>query len=218
MLPRILWIENKRSDMPAFIDALREKDYLIDVVPTGVAAVNRLSDFKPDLAIVYAATIGSNGKRICSALRRESDSLPLLVIIDAQATQNQEAYANEILVLPFTSRKLLSRINSLLPWKEQDTLVAGPIQLDVKKRRVRCFSRQARLTPHLVILLKTLIENRGVIVERASLFRKVWNTEYTGDTRTLDVHISWLRHAIEENPHAPALIKTERGVGYRLDV
>jgi DNA-binding response OmpR family regulator len=62
------------------------------------------------------------------------------------------------------------------------------------------------------------MEHPGEILEREQLFRQVWHTEYTGDTRTLDVHISWLRYALEEDPRHPVLIKTVRGVGYRLDV
>ena len=68
------------------------------------------------------------------------------------------------------------------------------------------------------MLLQVLIEHRGEVVEREDLFKRVWETDYTGDTRTLDVHISWLRRAIELDPEKPRLLKTIRGVGYRLDV
>jgi DNA-binding response OmpR family regulator len=74
------------------------------------------------------------------------------------------------------------------------------------------------LTPRLVHLLKTLIEHRGEVIERKALFSQVWETNYTDDTRTLDVHVSWLRQAIEADPDAPQFLKTIRGVGYRLDV
>jgi DNA-binding response OmpR family regulator len=63
-----------------------------------------------------------------------------------------------------------------------------------------------------------LMENTGEVLERKNLFRRVWKTEYTGDTRTLDVHISWLRRAIEHDPRRPRFLKTIRGVGYRLDI
>ena len=93
----------------------------------------------------------------------------------------------------------------------------GSIRLDLDRKRVRCHGREATLTPRLTHLLKTLMEHPGEALEREYLFRIVWNTEYMGDTRTLDVHISWLRRAIEENPRKPRLLKTIRGVGYRLD-
>ena len=72
--------------------------------------------------------------------------------------------------------------------------------------------------PRLVTLLRILMEHPGEVIERAFLFRTVWDTAYTEDTRTLDVHVSWLRRAIEDDPRNPIYIKTVRGVGYRLDV
>ncbi len=76
---------------------------------------------------------------------------------------------------------------------------------------VRCSGKQARLTPRLVDLLKILIEHHGEVIERKALFSKVWETNYTDDTRTLDVHISWLRQAIEVDPDSPAIIKDDQG-------
>jgi DNA-binding response OmpR family regulator len=83
---------------------------------------------------------------------------------------------------------------------------------------VRCQGREARLTPRQAQLLQILMQHPGEVVGRDQLFKDVWNTGYTGDTRTLDVHISWLREAIEEDPRNPKFIKTIRGVGYRLDI
>jgi DNA-binding response OmpR family regulator len=82
---------------------------------------------------------------------------------------------------------------------------------------VRCQEKESQLTPRLTRLLKVLMQHPAEVVERENLFRQVWNTEYTGDTRTLDVHVSWLRQAIEIDPHKPQFLKTIRGVGYRLD-
>jgi DNA-binding response OmpR family regulator len=83
---------------------------------------------------------------------------------------------------------------------------------------VRSLGKSTKLTPRLVTLLQMLMEHHGEVVERETLFKKVWETNYTGDTRTLDVHISWLRRAIELDPEKPKFLKTIRGVGYRLDV
>ena len=83
---------------------------------------------------------------------------------------------------------------------------------------MRSLGRSTKLTPRLVTLLQILMEHHGEVVERESLFKRVWETNYTGDTRTLDVHISWLRRAIELDPLHPKFLKTIRGVGYRLDL
>ena len=101
---------------------------------------------------------------------------------------------------------------------DKNTLQEGPLRLDLERRRVHCLSKHSKLTPRLVALLQVLMKHHGEVVEREVLFKKVWDTDYTGDTRTLDVHISWLRRAIEIDPVKPKFLKTIRGVGYRLDV
>jgi DNA-binding response OmpR family regulator len=78
--------------------------------------------------------------------------------------------------------------------------------------------KEAQLTPKTADLLEMLMKHPGEVIKREHLFSKVWETDFTDDTRTLDVHISWLRRAIEQNPRKPQLIKTLRGIGYRLDV
>lgn len=88
---------------------------------------------------------------------------------------------------------------------------SGPIELNMQTQLVTCQEKQTRLTPRLVKILEILMRNHGKVVKRDPLFKSVWETEYTGDTRTLDVHISWLRQAIEEDPRHPRLIKTVRG-------
>ena len=122
-----------------------------------------------------------------------------------------------VLKLPFTIRKLLNRITPLLPGDGQHMLHLGHIRLDLERKRVRCQGREARLTPRLTHLLEVLMQHAGEVVERQQLFKEVWETDYTVDTRTLDVHISWLREALEEDPRHPQYLKTIRGLGYRLD-
>ena len=123
-----------------------------------------------------------------------------------------------ILVLPFTMQKLINRIRHLLPVHNNCDLQAGPISLDMAEKRAIIGEKQVQLTPRLSILLRILMEHAGEVVERNALFREAWETDYTADTRSLDVHMSWLRRAIEENPRHPQYILTSRGVGYRLAV
>lgn len=217
MKARILWIEGKRAESPPFVPSLRKKGYVIETVPTGTEAFRQLPSFDPDLVVVNAASMRTSGKRICSSLREMTDGVPVLLISTPNRV-TEDLCANVILSLPFTSRKLLNRIRPLLPGEGKNQLHVGPIRLDLERRRMSCQGREATLTPRLTHLLKTFMEHPGEALERERIFREVWNTEYTGDTRTLDVHISWLRQAVEENPRKPQLLKTIRGVGYRLDV
>lgn len=218
MNAKILWVEGKRAGNMTFIPKLRKKGYRIETVQTGKAAVSRVRAIDPDLVIVDAASLRTSGTRICRSIRDEVDGIPILLISDPDRSIPIEVCANVILELPFTVRKLTNRIVSLVPGGSERTLKIGPIHLDMERRQVRCEDREAHLTPRLARLLKALMQQPGAVIERKDLFRRVWKTEYTGDTRTLDVHISWLRRAIEEDPRRPRFLKTIRGVGYRLDL
>lgn len=213
----LLIIEGKHADYPGFAPALRKKGFTVELVSSGSEAIKCIAgEFCPDAAIVNAATLRTSGKRICQSLREKAKDLPILLILDPDR-QPENGDADVVLTLPFTAQKLVNRIHHLLPGESKNSLHAGPIRLDVEKRVVTCQEKRARLTPRLVRLLAVLIEHRGEVVERKSLFSQVWETDYTDDTRTLDVHISWLRQALEDDPNQPKHIKTVRGVGYRLD-
>jgi len=217
MKARVLWIEGKRAESPPFVPGLRKKGYIVETVPTGSEALVQLPGFDPDLVVINAASMRTSGKRICRSVRERANGVPVLLIAEPDGASD-DLCAHVVLELPFTTRKLLNRIRPLLPGNGENMHHVGPLRLDLERKRVRCQGREATLTPRLALLLKTFMDHPGEALERERLFREVWNTEYMGDTRTLDVHISWLRQAIEENPRKPRFLKTIRGVGYRLDV
>lgn len=215
----ILWLEGRWSGNPNFVSLLRKKGFFIDTITTGKAALERLSEEEFDLIVVNAASMRTSGTRICLTLREKYPALPIILISDrVHSGENIKASVNSELVLPFTTRKLVNRIMPLLPGDESSMVKIGPMVLDEGHNQVRCNGKKTTLTPRLLRLLKTLIAHQGEVVEREELFKTVWRTNYTGDTRTLDVHISWLRQAIEIDPRNPEVIKTIRGVGYRLDI
>jgi DNA-binding response OmpR family regulator len=218
MKARILWVEGKRADGPPLAPELRKKGYVVESVTTGSEALALLPGFDPDLIVVNAASMRTSGKRICSSLRQKAIGVPIMLFADPQHASTDDVGADVVLSMPFTMRKLLNRLKPLLPGDGENMLHVGPIRLDLERKRVRCLGREATLTPRLASLLKAFMDHPGEALERGQLFREVWNTEYTGDTRTLDVHISWLRHALEEDPRKPRFLKTIRGMGYRLDV
>jgi DNA-binding response OmpR family regulator len=215
---KILLIEGKRSDHPSFFAGLIKKGYQVERVTSGSAALAFLKENQLNLVVVDAASMRTSGKRICLSVRQTAQGVPIVLIVDQNSEGLEKTDADVVLPRPFTLQKLVNRIRPLVPLEQKDVIKAGPLQLDVEQRWVRCENRQARLTPRLVILLKTLMEHRGEVIERDELFRQVWDTAYTVDTRTLDVHISWLREALEDDPRHPRLVKTVRGVGYRLDI
>lgn len=220
MKAKILLIEGKRADRPSFVAGLTRKGYQIESVANGSEALSRLDSFSPDLIIINAASMRTSGKRICQSLRSHSPGVHIVLVTDGQNAESieKEDLADVVLSLPFTLQKLMNRLRPLLPADQKDLLEVGSLQLDSTQRWVRIHNRQTSLTPRLVTLLKILMEHPGEVIEREFLFRTVWDTAYTEDTRTLDVHVSWLRRAIEEDPRNPRYIKTVRGVGYRLDM
>ena len=217
MKAKILWIEGKRADSPSFVPGLQQKGYQVEVVTTGNAAIERLPDVNPALAVINAVSLRTSGKTICRSLREKMINLPIIIITGPDQPAPSDACANVTLQLPFTQRKLINRISSLIPGSGDSMLRAGRLRLDLERRHVHCEGKDARLTPRLASILQILMQHAGEVVEREQLFKEVWKTKYTGDTRTLDVHMSWLRHAIEEDPRHPRFLKTIRGVGYRLD-
>jgi DNA-binding response OmpR family regulator len=214
----ILIIEGKKAERPSFALLLQKKDFIVASASSGSEALARMIEIGPDLVVVNAASLGSTGVRICQSVReKHTEHLPIVLILEADKVVDKSA-ADVVLNLPFTVQKLVNRIKPLLPGDDANIIHAGPIRLDTELRRVKCLSKNARLTPRLATLLQVLLQHRGEVIEREELFRQVWETNYTGDTRTMDVHISWLRRAIEMDPNHPRFLHTVRGVGYRLDV
>ena len=213
----LLVVEGRYSDIPSFASELQKKGFEVNTVTSGSVAVSRLEKISPTIVVVNAASLRSTGLRICQSIREKNPKYPIVLILAKEAKVDKDI-ADAVLILPFTAQKLVNRIKPLLPGDGKNMVHVGPIRLDVERRRVRCLGKSTKLTPRLITLLQMLMEKHGEVVERDVLFKKVWETNYTGDTRTLDVHVSWLRRAIEVDPLKPKFLKTIRGVGYRLDV
>lgn len=213
----LLVIEGRHAEIPSFGNDLQKKGFDVVSFQNGSQAVAKLKQSNPSLAVVNAASLRSTGIRICLSLRKKDSKIPIILILEKDKPVDKEL-ADSVLALPFTVQKLVNRVKALMPSDGNNVVNVGPIRLDLEHRRVRCLSKSTKLTPRLITLLQILMDKHGEVVERESLFKKVWETNYTGDTRTLDVHISWLRRAIELDPNNPKFLKTIRGVGYRLDV
>lgn len=214
----ILLIESPRADRPSYMAGLSKKGYEVQTTPNGSSALELIDKVTPDAVVIDAASMRTSGKRICSAIHQKIKNTPIILILSEDHCQIDDICADEVLFLPFTMQKLINRIKPYLNMNKGKTLNCGPIQLDKKERWVHCNGKRTRLTPRLFVLLETLMNEPGQIHMREDLFKKIWETDYLGDTRSLDVHISWLRKAVEEDPRNPQYIKTERGIGYRLEI
>lgn len=213
----LLVIEGRHAEIPSFATDLQKKGFDVVSAQNGSEAVSQLKQTNPSLVIVNAPSLRSTGIRICLSIRKKDAKIPIILIVENEKPVDKEL-ADSVLALPFTAQKLVNRVKALMPGDGNNVVSVGPIRLDLENRRVRSLGKNTKLTPRLITLLQILMDKHGEVVEREALFKKVWETNYTGDTRTLDVHISWLRRAIELDPDNPKFLKTIRGVGYRLDV
>ena len=215
---KILLIESRRASAPSYAPALEKRGYRVNVhhkLDTAISAAQRES---PDLVVLDAASMRASGARMCRSVREGLNGVPILLVSPKGTTLARPTDASAVLVQPFTPRKLMNRVARLIPGDSRFTLEVGPIKLNLAQRTVRCLGRESRLTPKQARLLEVFLHNPERLLTREALIRQVWHTDYTGDTRTLDVHMSWLRHAIEPDPKRPRLLKTIRGMGYRLDI
>lgn len=215
----ILLIERAGRQIPTFATALSRKGFEVEVFSTGRLALAHACQSRPVLVVLNAASLGSNGMRICRSLHESLDGVPIIHIFPdgASALDSKDSPAEITLVMPFTARKLINRIKRLLPGARKDAVQVGPIRLASKVRIVEAHGREKRLTPKTAHLLNVFLQNPGKTLDRAYLMRRVWNTDYVGDTRTLDVHMRWVREAVEVDPKSPRYIVTVRGVGYRFE-
>ena len=213
----LLVIEGRHAEIPSFANDLQKKGFDVVLFQNWSQASTKLKQTSPTIVVINAASLRGTGIRICRSVRNWDSKIPIILILEKEKTVDMDL-ADTVLALPFTVQKLVNRIKALLPGDGENVISAGPIRLDIENRRVRSLGKNTKLTPRLITLLHILMDKHGEVVEREALFKKVWETNYTGDTRTLDVHISWLRRAIELDPDNPKFLKTIRGVGYRLDV
>jgi DNA-binding response OmpR family regulator len=213
----LLVIEGRHAEIPSFAADLQKKGFDVVSAQNGSEAISQLKQTNPTVAIVNAPSLRSTGLRICLAIRKKDAKIPIILIVNKEKEVDKEL-VDSVLGLPFTVQKLVNRIKAHMPGDGENIVSVGPIRLDLENKRVRSLGKNTKLTPRLITLLQILMDKHGEVVEREALFKKVWETNYTGDTRTLDVHISWLRRAIELDPDNPKFLKTIRGVGYRLDV
>ncbi|MBN2043986.1 MAG: response regulator transcription factor [Anaerolineales bacterium] len=214
----ILWIEGRWSGNQDFVSLLRKKGFLIETASTGKQAIDMARGNQYDLLIVNAASMRTSGARIVRSVHELYPDLPIILICGPDRTaKGVEDIVGILLVMDFTTRKLVNRIMKLLPGDEKRMIHQGQIVVDPDRSLVSCNGQRTTLTPRLMSLLMLFIEHAGEVITRETLFKNVWKTSYTGDTRTLDVHISWLRQAIEVDPRNPEILLTIRGVGYKLN-
>ena len=213
----ILLVEGARP-ASSLAPTLERKGYHVIRASNSKEALGKVRADAPALAVVNAASLHTDGQRICADLRAATDELALLIVVRTGTDPEKITCADAILVRPFTPRKLLNRIVRLLPDSAGEVLQLGRFRLNADSRLLRLGKTEYHLTPMKARLLEVFMRNPGEVLSREYLMKHVWHTDYLGDTRTIEVHIRWLREMIEEDANHPRYLRTIRGVGYRLEV
>lgn len=217
--PFVLLVEGQSAGRDSLSGMLRKAEYHTIVVHRGNEALEYLEDKQPDLIVFDASTMRSNGVRICQRIRKYSEQTPLIHCRASGEVEDRSAGADVYLERPFTARKLLNRVRALLPANsaKEEIIRYGDLTLFRTKRSVEVLGKgEFTLTPKLALLLETFIRHPNELLSRRDLMLAVWDTDFIGDTRTLDVHVRWIRECIEAEPSHPQRLKTVRGRGYML--
>ena len=214
----VLLIEGKRRLKNNFAQELSDKGFDVTTVTSGATALETIPELMPNVVVINAMSLRTNGLRITNWIRTAWPDLPIILIIAEDEAITNASQANVLLRLPFTVQKLINRLRLFNEVKHKHILKKGDLELNTQTAVAHYKDKEAHLTPRCSDLLRVMMEKPGKVLTRKELFSHVWDTDYTGDTRTLDVHISWLRNALEENPRQPELIQTIRGIGYKINL
>ena len=224
---RILVVEDEDSISEPFAEALRRSGFEPLVTRTAAGALELAAEAEPDLVMLDLSLPDGDGRDVCRELRRRSD-VPI-VMLTARGTEMDrivglELGADDYVVKPFSAREVISRIRAVLrrsaprdgAGAEEKPIRIGELELDPAARTVRLGSEELDLSRKEFDLLAELMRNAGRVVKREDLMSKVWDVNWFGSTKTLDVHIGWLRRKLGDDPNHPLYIETVRGVGFRF--
>lgn len=244
MAYRVLLVEDDATLRETVAYNLQRQGYEVLTADNGYAALATARREQPDLLLLDVMLPGIDGFEVCRQLRRET-SLPILMLTarsdEIDRVVGLEMGADDYLTKPFSMRELMARVKALLRRVElireelaaeregatagttpaaeprAETLVFDDLEIDLSRREVRLGGAAARLKPKEFDLLLFLARNAGAALSRDLILERVWGWTFDGNSRTVDVHVRWLREKVEANPAAPRRIVTVRGIGYRFD-
>jgi two-component system, OmpR family, response regulator len=221
---RILLVD----DEPALLDTLaynlRGSGYDVVTAADGAAALELARSASPDIVVLDLMLPEIDGLTVCRSLRAVADT-PILVLTARTGELDKiiglESGADDYMTKPFSLGELQARIRALLrragPRRQGDEIRSGNLLLNMTSRKAFLDNGELTLSPREFSLLAELMRHQGAVLSRDLLLTRVWGYDYFGDSRTVDVHVRWLREKIEVDPSSPQRILTVRGIGYRFE-
>jgi DNA-binding response OmpR family regulator len=222
--PRILVVEDERPIAELVRYNLRREGFEVDVAYDGHEALERARTTLPDLVILDLMLPYVDGLEVCRNLRARGP-VPIIMLTAKDGEHDRvlglESGAEDYVTKPFSPRELVARVRAILRRARdqapaEEALVCGRLSLNVTTHEVRLGDRFVDLTAKEFDLLRLLMSRPNHVFTRDFLLEQIWGYEYSGGTRTVDMHISRLREKLEDDPDVPRFIATLRGVGYKL--
>ncbi len=197
-----------------------QKHYQVYSARSGKQGITLVQQQQALAVVVDAVSLKSTGTRICNAIRRASPETALVHILPDSYNKNgkETSPADVIFQGAVGIRALCNSINRFFDSDNPDLLRRGPFEMDIQRRILVAHGKEYTLSPKRAALIELFLQNPNETLDRKKLMQHVWDTDYVGDTRTLSVHIRYVRELMELDASKPQYIKTVRGVGYRLEL
>jgi DNA-binding response OmpR family regulator len=218
---RLLLAEDDEGIREPLTRALRREDYEVDAVADGDEAARRGLEEEYDLLVLDIGLPGLDGLEVCRRVRGAHPRVPILILTaqtdELDVVEGLDAGADDYVPKPFRLAELLARVRALLRRAAPAELAARGVRVEPDSRRAFRDGAELALTPKEFDLLALLLANAGTVVRRERLMAGVWDENWFGSTKTLDVHMSALRRKLGDDGADPELITTVRGVGFRFE-
>jgi len=225
---KILIVDDEENIRSGLSYALKGEGYTVYTSDNGLDAVKKAKEVNPDVILLDRMLPGLDGIEVCRQIRVKSD-VPIIMVTakdgEIDTVVGLEVGADDYITKPFSLNVLLARLKAVLRRRDSATspdlatdesITYGLFTLYPQKYVAYLGEKDLLLTPKLFDILHLLVRNPGRVFTRDELLEKVWGIDYAGETRTVDVHMTWLRKRVEKDPSDPKLLLTIRGVGYKL--
>lgn len=212
----VLIVASDKITTLAYADFFSKREYNILAAHSGRQSIALAKAHHLDAIVVDIALLHLDHKTLCRKLKSASFA-PLLLIASPNAKIDSGIETVGVVTKPVSGKKMVARVKAAIDSRPPRLLTVGKLSLDLEKQKLIRGSKTFSLTPKEFGLLKTLMERPGQIITRKTLMKQVWETDYMGDTRTLDVHVRWLREKVEDSPSKPQRLITMRGEGYKIE-